>query len=203
MQKTTAIRALVMDWGSVLTLHDFDDFLREVAEEYGIDLLELKDIEGSTRKQMDLGEISDDEYMDVLNDHFRITIDKDSFREDFTKKTKVNGELISLLKELKGRYTLIILSNNNPFNVRFMRQETGFEDLFDHIFISCFEKLAKPDPEFYNLVHSIAGIPLTQCIFVDDNPVYLDAGKELGMHGILYEDFDTTKDKIEALIGKI
>jgi len=101
---------------------------------------------------------------------------------------------IELLKELKQRYRLILLSNTNHIHMDYIRiymhQEFG-EDILDSIFHKCFYSqeigLRKPDKEIYEYVLQQENLQAENCLFLDDKAENLIEPQKLGIQTILVD----------------
>ncbi len=72
-------------------------------------------------------------------------------------------------------------------------------DYFSDIVISGEEKLAKPDPEIYQLALRRFDLAAGQCLFVDDRLDNIEAGEKLGIRGHHFADAAALERELEAL----
>ncbi|MBU0953507.1 MAG: HAD family phosphatase [Nanoarchaeota archaeon] len=189
------IKALVFDWGNVLEFFDAEGMWTALAEQYQLDRDRFAYFELSLReKKFDGGLISIDEYFERLNKEFGISIDQKKYVKTYFSHLKPNTELLGIIKKLKPRYKMIILSNNNPF---FFERITklGFDTLFDTILFSCQERLLKPDPRFYQKVFE-TGLKPDECVFVDDRETFVEGAKQVGMHAVVYRGIEQFSDNL-------
>ena len=56
-------------------------------------------------------------------------------------------------------------------------------DCFESLLVSCDLGVAKPDPEIFTHACRVTGTEPSQCFFVDDTALNVDAAQELGFHG--------------------
>ena len=63
-------------------------------------------------------------------------------------------------------------------------------DLLDDVVVSGTEKVAKPDPEIFEVAVARAGLPTADLVFVDDNESNVAAAIELGLDGIVFTGAD-------------
>ena len=97
---------------------------------------------------------------------------------------------LDLIKELRSKgYHTHLLSNTNDLHWEEIKRryllEEGYTcaDLFDHVFVSHEVHLAKPDPAIYHhAVHKI-GRPASQCLFIDDTLLNVEAAQKEGLQG--------------------
>src|SRR5205085_1400826 len=98
------------------------------------------------------------------------------------------GERIELLKTLKKKYRLFLLSNTNSIHHKQFQQQlyqqTGnyLEDLFEKTYYSHTIGLCKPDVEAFRLVINENNLNPSETIFVDDSEANITGAKEAGLH---------------------
>lgn len=99
-------------------------------------------------------------------------------------------ERLDMIKELRSKgYHTHLLSNTNDLHWEEIKRrylsEEGYTcaDLFDHVFVSHEMHLAKPDGEIYRQAVRQIGRPATQCLFIDDTQINVEAAKREGLQG--------------------
>jgi putative hydrolase of the HAD superfamily len=68
---------------------------------------------------------------------------------------------------------------------RLLRRRFGLEARIRPWVISAEVGVRKPDPAIYDALSARAGVPLRNCLFLDDRPEHLDAARRLGMSTVL------------------
>ena len=105
-------------------------------------------------------------------------------------------ELIPALKE-KGA-DLYLLSNASTHFAGLASEWPILKDHFSGIVFSAPVKMAKPDPEIYQYLFRTYGLNPKECFFIDDLEENIEAGKQLGMDGIVFTgDIEEVKKHIE------
>lgn len=106
-------------------------------------------------------------------------------------------ERIELLKNLKNKYRLFLLSNTNAIHHRqFQKQlylQTGgyLEDLFEKTYYSHTINLRKPDVAIFQLVINENKLNPAETLFVDDTEENMRGAREAGLQ-IMYITPDTS-----------
>lgn len=97
----------------------------------------------------------------------------------------------------KAGYKLFLLSN---INIQFSENRDKVEILkmFDGVQLSSDIKHVKPEPEIYNSLLSRYNLKAEECLFVDDRPINIDGGENVGIKGYL---FDGNTDKLRNFIN--
>lgn len=118
-------------------------------------------------------------------------------RNDIVKNTK----LLEYIKELKQTYKIGLLSNVATNWVRDSFLTTSEQALFDDMVFSYVVGVVKPNPKIYEVSLMHLGVNPSEAIFVDDLERYVAGANDLGMHGVVYQDFEQTRAAIEAILS--
>ncbi len=110
-------------------------------------------------------------------------------------------EKIDLLKKLKNKYRIFLLSNSNiiHYNVYIeeFRRKSGLKDfssLFEKAWFSFDLQMRKPDKEIYEFALKDGGIRPEETLFIDDSFQNIQPAKELGIECVFLEnDMDILK----------
>ena len=95
---------------------------------------------------------------------------------------------VAILAELKAKgVPCYVLSNMEPETFPVRQARFAFLDWFDGHVISGFEGMAKPDPEIFALVIERFGLQPDRTLFIDDNPVNIDAATAAGLRAHRFE----------------
>ena len=81
-----------------------------------------------------------------------------------------------------------LASNQDRTRAEHMTHQVGYADLLDGCFYSCELGVAKPQPEFFGRILGELGVAAEQTLFVDDNPVNVDAARSLGLRALCWND---------------
>jgi putative hydrolase of the HAD superfamily len=110
-----------------------------------------------------------------------------------------NKDTVELIKAIKGKYKLYILSNNNPISLNLLGEELAKEGLdidetFEKKFCSFQLKTQKPGKEIYLKALEGIGCDPSEILFIDDSPANLKTAQELGIQTLrYYQDLDIRK----------
>jgi epoxide hydrolase-like predicted phosphatase len=104
------------------------------------------------------------------------------------------AERVDLLKKLRGKYRLFLLSNTSSIHItqvnKILEASTGeknLDDLFDKVYLSYEMGLMKPDPNIYLQVLAEQNITAEETLFLDDNADNIKAAAALGIDTILVQ----------------
>ena len=98
---------------------------------------------------------------------------------------------LELLKELRKKYNVYLLSNTNP-SVMGWALSNGFSPeglpisaFFDKCYLSYEIGYAKPDPEIYHYILEDSGMNPAETLFLDDGKANIEMGDKLGFQTYL------------------
>lgn len=98
---------------------------------------------------------------------------------------------VELLKALRKKYRLVLLSNSNPLHIEvnarneFGKHNSSLEELFDHCYISYQMGLTKPDPAIFNQLLTDEGTAPENCLFLDDGAKNIAVAQSMGIQSYL------------------
>ena len=203
------IKAIVFDMGDVLMDLDkeactkaFQDLGFEEITEY-IDKARHKGFWG----EMESGDISGEEFISECLKHCRPGTTAADIRACIAAfHPGIAAYKIDLLKELKAKYPLYMLSNNNPLSVdEFIslgrRHGVEMMDFFREVYFSYQVRMQKPDPEIYQYAIEHIGLRPEEILFIDDNAANCAASVKAGITTVHYDPKSNLRDAIMAVIS--
>lgn len=110
-------------------------------------------------------------------------------------------ERIELLKRLKLKYRLFLLSNTNAIHFRaysvYLEQTFGanlFDEIFDKQYLSFQLGLRKPDKEIFELVINENNLVPAETLFIDDSIQHIEGSRNTGIRGYHLNSPETILD---------
>ncbi|HSW99830.1 MAG TPA: HAD family phosphatase [Patescibacteria group bacterium] len=146
---------------------------------------------------LDEGKIGTDEFFGRLAVAFNESVE--ALKKECMAYTAVNDELIPLIEDLARHYKVGLLSNAGQDYLRGLLHDHDLQRLFDHVVISSEVGMAKPDPAIFEHTLAKLGAKAEESIFIDDNPMHVDAASILGMQGLVYTDVRTLRTSLQTL----
>jgi putative hydrolase of the HAD superfamily len=80
-----------------------------------------------------------------------------------------------------------LATNQHAQRAAYMSVELRYREFFDREFYSCAVGRAKPDPEYFERVVTMLGLPPQDVLFFDDHEANAAAAREVGMNGVHFE----------------
>ena len=105
---------------------------------------------------------------------------------------------MKLVEDCRKQYEVGCLSNMTEAHWPKVKN-FGFENSFDHVFISSKTKLCKPDPKAYELVLEECGIIPTEILFLDDNVTNLIPAEKLGFKVLNVKTAEGARDALTRM----
>lgn len=181
---------LVFDFGNVLGHFSHQKSAAQVAALAGantaIVLAELYG--GQLERDFDSGRLTDAEYRCLVRQRFNLTCDDETFDRALGDMFEPIAPVCALVPSLARHCQLVLLSNTNGIHARhFQIQFAETLASFHHLILSHEVGLRKPSPEIYRLCERRAGARAEQCVFIDDLLPNVDAARQCGWRGIVYD----------------
>jgi len=197
---TTGLRAIVSDFGGVLTtpllaaFAAFQDDSGISPESLGLAMREgLKEGEEIPLFKLERGEISEDEFIARLEDGLEAVLGHrphlHHFRQKFWGALHPNEEMIELMHELKASGLKMAMLTNNvrewePLWRAMLPVDEIFEEIVDSAFVGC----RKPEARIYELTLERIGLPAEACLFIDDLKPNVEGAEAAGMSAVHFRD---------------
>lgn len=192
--KMKEIRNIIFDLGGVLYdinyQHIVDSFAKLQLESFDTLFTQLQ--QDRLFDQLETGHIS----AEVFRDRIR-SISKRQL-SDLEIDTAWNSILVGfpernleLLRSLKNKYRLFLLSNTNEIHEKAFRENllTQFgrpvlDEEFERVYLSHHIGLRKPDSAIFQLVINENNLAADHTLFIDDSPQHVEGAKESGLHAL-------------------
>lgn len=135
--------------------------------------------------QHDLGKLTEKEFLAAAAKIFKVELsDKHSYLFD---PNDINHDLIKLVKQLKTKYKIGLMSNTSREYSEEFIFNPGFDKLFDYLILSYQVEFRKPDSRIYQHALEKVGLKPEEILFIDDHQKSLDPAVEIGMQTLFYE----------------
>ena len=119
-----------------------------------------------------------------------------------TSKYKLCDNLYDELNILKEKYTLIMLTDNFPCIIPFLK-EMNLDNYFNKVYVSSIYGLSKKDLLFFENVINDYNIKPGETLFIDDNESNLDNAKKVGFDCMLMDRNNNKKESKYKIINDL
>lgn len=180
-------KSIIFDLGGVLININYQNTIRQFRN-LGIHNSSFysQDRQNKIFNYLETGKISSNEFVLKLQKYCNAT--KQELISSWNKMIlDIPEERIHLIKNLKKKYNLYLLSNTNPIHIKEIKKKYGkqkyksFEKLFNKVYYSHKIKLRKPDPRAFKLIINENVLDPETILFIDDSEQHIRSAKKLGI----------------------
>ena len=194
IMKNIGIRALILDYGGVISKPQNLDHFQELLQILRIDESRFIDVYYAYRKNYDNGQLSGKEYwckiLHNLGHQLNETMMDDLIRADVKSWTEINRSMIGFIEECRSNVEkLAIISNMMRDTLAYMKIHYEWLELFDEEIYSCEIGINKPDIRIFEFCLNKLGISPQACLFVDDSQKNVLGAVKSGMNVLHYKSF--------------
>ncbi len=201
MKKATEITCLFVDIGGVLLTNGWDHHARRrAATKFNLKFAEFDARHHLNFATHEEGKLTFDEYLDRVVFYQKRSFTRAQFRSFMLAQSKPYTGMIELIAQLKIRYGLkiYVVSNEaralNAFRIRKFK----LDKFVDAFISSCFVHVRKPDTDIFRLALDIAQTPVSQIVYIENTPMFVEIANGLGIRGILHTDYKSTCVKLAS-----
>ena len=141
------------------------------------------------------GRITLDEYLNLVVFHQRRPFTRSLFRHFMFQRSKPFPYMIELVSQLKLRMggKIAIVSNEGRELNAYRMQKFNLHKLADYFISSCFVHTRKPDVNIFRRALDVAQVQVSQSLFIDNTPMFVQIAEELAFQSILHIDLKPTR----------
>ena len=181
------IDTIISDMGQVVLHFDNRLFFRKMTRYTSRSEEEIRAITHANIELVDLfdkGKITPEEFYQKAKTGLEAEVSYGDFFAAYCDVFAVNPPILGLLKKLKPKYKLILLSNTDV--VRFSHIKRKFPELmiFDGYVLSFDYGRMKPDPEVYQAALELARSKPEKAVFIDDLRENVEGAERIGIEGL-------------------
>lgn len=148
-------------------------------------------------KQVDRGDISSETLLASLG---KITGQTPAeVLDEMENGAALDYHVLDLIKQLKPRYKIGLLSNASSAFIRNILQEYQLEPYFDSVIVSSEVGLIKPEPAIFKLTLRHLNATAQEAIFIDDNQSNVAGAANIGIRSVLYTSVSTLRAELANL----
>jgi putative hydrolase of the HAD superfamily len=186
------VRALVLDYGGVLSLPQDPASVGRMVEHLGVDGDLFRRIYRQHRPAFDSGLVTGEQYWRRVVegcglDPKRVDLGY-LIAQDVQSWTQLNEAMVRFVHDVRQRvYRLAMISNMTMNTLVSMRRNWKWLALFDECVFSCEIGSNKPGHEIYETCLGRLGLAAGTCLFVDDSVENVWGAQRVGMAAIVFE----------------
>jgi HAD superfamily hydrolase (TIGR01509 family) len=188
-QTEATIKAVIFDFGNVLSSFDNDRFLKGLSTLCGVPDAVLKTrlyLQSTLTQDYEAGRIDSREFLEGVSALCGTDLPEADFIRAYTDIFTPIEATHELIRNLKPAYRIGLLSNTNPWHFEHAIQTSDVFPLFDSVTLSFEVGASKPDPRLFEDALSKLGLMAEECVYIDDQHPFALAAAEHLMHGLTY-----------------
>ena len=202
------IKAVIFDYGQVISLPQDPAAIDRMAEIAGVERGKFESVLWALRDEYDRGTVSAREYYrDVfakLSVEANINIIDRIIETDFNSWKNINQETAALMEDVKkAGYTLGILSNIPHDFLAWARKTLPVFSLPQVGLFYCELNLVKPEQAIYQELLSMLGargvVSGGEVVFFDDKIENIKGAESLGINALLWKDAESARRELLSL----
>mgnify|MGYP001571040932 CR=1 FL=1 len=197
------IKAIIFDAGGVLFKHDWEKVKAEIMKKYGFSIFLYSDYPEEIRKKYDrkisVGEISLKKVFRELSGLNEVDEVIEDYKKTYLKHEVVDKKMLGLIKDLKKKYKIFCLTNTSDLHFE-ANTKAGLFSVFDKVYASSNIGFKKPEKEAFEVILKDNNLRAEEYIFIDDVEKNVKAASEIGMKGLVFENYDKLVIDIKELI---
>ncbi len=134
-----------------------------------------------------------------LNNKDQSKIPKNLWGEIYENSTKVDRNILNIIKKLKKKYKLGLISNSIKSHEKINKKRKIF-NFFDTIILSHKVLLTKDNKRIFELAAKELKVKPKDCIFIDDVKGFVRVAQTVGMKGIIFSNKKKLISDLERLL---
>jgi putative hydrolase of the HAD superfamily len=195
------IQAVIFDFGNVICAFDNDVFLRNLLCHTDRRFGDLKKAiyASDLPARYETGRISSEDFFREAARRGNLSVSREDFFKAFTGIFTPIPSTFRLIRELKKRYKIGLLSNTNEWHYEHYFKQVEIFPLFDSVTLSFEVKEMKPGEGIYlDAVGKLQARP-EECVYIDDIEAYAEGARRLGLQGIRYVSHGALLESLNAV----
>lgn len=193
MEKT-GIRALIFDYGGVISKPQNLDAFQEMLRMLGTDENSFIEIYYAHRKNYDNGQLSGQEYWRQILRYYGLeaheSLVNNLIQADVKSWTQIDAAMVQFIAATRAKVEkLAIISNMIRDTLAFIQSHFEWLEIFDGQIYSCEIGINKPDSRIFEYCLNSLEVSAHECLFVDDSEKNARGAKNSGMNVIHYKSY--------------
>ncbi|MBI4452111.1 HAD family phosphatase [Candidatus Woesearchaeota archaeon] len=195
------IKCVIFDLGNVTIKFDEIPTFKKWSScgKYSFDEVKNYYKNSSARKAFERGEITPKQFYEKYVKYLKLNITRKDFEKCYCDIFSRNSEVEKIIKSLKGKVKLVLLSNTNEWQYEYARKRFKIIDLFDEYVLSYKAGMIKPNPMiFLDAVKKSKTMPWN-CAYFDDIPEFVYMARMIGIKAFKYKNAETLKRNLKEV----
>jgi putative hydrolase of the HAD superfamily len=156
----------------------------------------LFDLENGVINDFDSGRVSPSEFFQSIKKYLGLSIAFEKFVPIWTDIFTEDREVSEIIRSLKGKCRLGLLSNTDPLHFRYIVSTFPIVSTFEKWILSYEVGFRKPDARIFQRAIEWASVEPQKILFIDDTKGHVEAAISLGMQGVHFHSSQQLKEEL-------
>jgi len=183
-------KAIIFDLGAVILNINYQNTIDEFTK-LGVKnaaTFYSKKVQTDLFNQIETGAISSHKFLKALQKKTNQATIKQVERAWNAMLLDLPEERLQLIKKLKNKHIIYLLSNTNAIHIDAFKKQLGnkkwlsFCKLFDKMYLSYELGLRKPDVKIFKYILKEQKLKAEEVFFIDDSPQHIAGAKKIGVN---------------------
>jgi putative hydrolase of the HAD superfamily len=197
-----SITTVIFDFGCVLSLAPRPEDYEPLRKALGVEAAAFQELYWRKRDAYDADALDASAYFQDIGQAAGVNFSPEQIQNlaamDAEMWGRPNPVMVEWVRVLPERgFKTAVLSNMSRTVGDYLRRNSKWLELFDHLCFSGELKMMKPDAAIYHSCLGSLGVPAEQSLFIDDREVNIKAARALGMHGIVFGSIEQLQKDLE------
>jgi HAD superfamily hydrolase (TIGR01509 family) len=138
--------------------------------------------------EFEVGKISSEQFADELNRKIKNASQQQIFEAWNAMLGGLKEEEFVLLKKIKTRYNIYLLSNTNQLHLEWISKHVEHYNQFESLFLATHYShqlgKRKPDQKTFEALLQLHKLEAEQTLFIDDTAIHVEGARKAGLHAI-------------------
>jgi epoxide hydrolase-like predicted phosphatase len=194
------IKAVVFDLGGVFASDPTPPTCRKLSMITGIEYKKLYNILKDNKDDFERGKQSINVFWKSVRNILKSDFDIDEIEKYYIKSLVPLRRMVILVKRLRKKYKVGMLSNTETENFTFWRKRYSFDKIFDVIVTSFETGSRKPEEKIYKIAIKELDVKPNEIVFIDNQIKNVKGASRLGIHTIHYKSYEDFIKKLNKIL---
>jgi len=193
------VNAIIFDLGRVVVDIDVEHFGRSVLAGMAVenpDAAIQQIMADELVAAFNTGKISPEDFHKAVCKKYRVAVSYAEFVKLWCSIFKPMPGVEALLKELRGKVALGLLSNTDVLHWRYLLRQYPELGFFQRPTLSFETGLMKPSPQIYLIAAENVHTQPENCFYLDDLQTNVEGARRVGMDAVLFQSIDRLRREL-------
>jgi epoxide hydrolase-like predicted phosphatase len=190
MKNLNKIKAIAFDFWGVFA--EMNPPMYKYMKQHNISLEKYSNKIHELITKHDLNKLNERQFLQKCSEIIGLEIPYSLCRYKF-QEDNLNKNLIAIVKKLKEKYKIALLSNNNKEYCEEYLFKSKLNKLFDVLVLSYQVGYRKPAPKIYQILIKKLSFRPEEILFIDDDSTKFPNAQKQGIKTLLYKGSETDK----------